>query len=283
MADLVITGVYGQLGRAVEREARRRGLDPIGYDLDTLDIRNASAVDAAVAGCRPATVINCAAMTAVDQCEHDPTTAMAVNGEAVGHLAAACNRAMARLVHVSTDYVFSGTGQRPYLEHDPTGPINSYGRSKLAGERLATGADRHLIVRTSWLFGHGGSNFVEAIRRQLDAGTTALRVVADQVGSPTYCEDLAAALLDLDAHGATGIVHACNSGVTSWHGFAAEIVRQLGAASAVEPVTTAEAPRPAHRPAYSALDTGTLNRLIGRPLPPWQDALARYLRAPCGS
>jgi len=280
MVDLLITGVHGQLGRALERLARQRGLTVVGHDLDTLDIRDRSAVEELVGRVEPKSVINCAAFTAVDACEADEAAATAVNGTAVGHLAAACNAAGALLVHLSTDYVFAGDGTRPYTESDPVAPASAYGRSKLEGERLARTAEHHLITRTAWLYGHGGANFVEAIRRQIDGGASSLRVVADQIGSPTFCDDLAAALLELVDSGARGVVHAVNSGTTSWHGFAVEIARLLEAEVVVHAVSTADYPRPARRPAYSVLDTSRLASLIGRRLPPWQDALARYLGAP---
>jgi dTDP-4-dehydrorhamnose reductase len=282
MVDLLIPGVYGQLGRALEKQAQRRGLSVAGHDLDTLDIRDRGAVAELVGRLRPRALANCAAFTAVDACEADEATATAVNGTAVGHLAAACNAAGALLLHLSTDYVFAGDGTRPYTETDPVAPASAYGRSKLEGERLARTAERHLIVRTAWLYGHGGANFVEAIRRQIDGGASSLRVVADQVGSPTFCDDLSAALLDLVEADARGVVHAVSSGSTSWHGFAVEIARQLGATVAVQAVTTAEYPRPARRPRYSVLDTSRLAALIGRHLPPWQEAVTRYLRAACG-
>jgi dTDP-4-dehydrorhamnose reductase len=283
MADLLVTGVYGQLGRSLKRVAGRRNLVVIGHDLDTLDIRDRARVQEVMLQTRPATVINCAADTDVDGCEHDPKTALEINGDAVGHLAAACNRTAARLVQISTDYVFTGDADRPYTESDVPGPISSYGRSKLRGEELAATAHRNLIVRTAWLYGHGGSNFVEAIRRQIDAGTDPLRVVADQVGSPTLCDDLAEAILDLIGASATGVVHATNSGSTSWHGLATEIVHRLGADIDLVAVTTAEFPRPAPRPAYSVLDTAHLAELLGRPMPGWREALGRYLEGSCVS
>ncbi len=279
MTHILVTGVYGQLGRALERVATKRGFGVTGHDLDTLDICDAVAVGEAVGRSRPDVVINCAAYTAVDDCENDEATALAVNGTAVGHLAFACNDVGARLIHISTDYVFSGDGARPYREDDPVAPAGAYGRTKLEGERMARGAERHLIVRTAWLYGHGGGNFVEAIRRQIDGGAASLRVVADQIGSPTYCDDLAAALVDLVVCDASGMVHGTNGGATSWHGFAVEIARLLGSGIPVAPVTTAEFPRPAPRPAYSVLDGSRMQTLIGRALPSWQDALARYLAA----
>lgn len=283
MVDLLITGVYGQLGLALERVAKERGLATAGCDVDTLDIRDPVAVSELVGRLAPRFLVNCAAYTAVDDCETDEDVATAVNGTAVGHLADACNATGATLVQLSTDYVFDGSGTRPYTEADSVAPNGAYGRSKLRGERLAATAARHLIVRTAWLYGHGGRNFVEAIRRQIDGGATSLRVVADQVGSPTFCDDLARAILDLVATDAGGTVHAVNSGAISWHGFAVEIVRLLGADVAIEAVATADYPRPARRPAFSVLDTERLEALIGRKLPPWQDALARYLEGPCAS
>ncbi len=283
MVQLLVTGAHGQLGRALLAAALRRGASAEGRDVDTLDITDSSAVRAWLERERPRAVVNCAAFTAVDRCEAEEQLATAVNGLAVDHLARACDAVGALLVQVSTDYVFDGAGTRPYLESDPVNPVSAYGRSKLRGEEAARAASSHLVVRTAWLCGRGGVNFVEAIRRQLDAGSARLRVVADQQGCPTFCDDLAEALLDLEACGARGVVHAVNAGVTTWHGFACEIVRRLGREAEVEPVTTAAFPRPARRPAYSVLSTGLLERLLGRPLPPWQDGLGRYLEGPCGS
>jgi dTDP-4-dehydrorhamnose reductase len=277
MTDLLITGAQGQLGRALVAGGRARGMVVVGHDVDTLDIRSAAAVREMVDRVGPLAVINCAAATDVDGCEDDPDTAFAVNGEAVGHLADACNSSGARLVHISTDYVFSGSADRPYAESDAPEPGNVYGRSKLLGEELARRAERHIIARTAWLYGVGGANFVESIRRQVSAGTQPLRVVADQQGSPTLCDDLAIAILDLVASDADGVVHAVNSGFTSWHGFACEIVRRLGRHVEVLPIRSADFPRRAHRPANSRLDTSRLVEILGHPLPPWQDALGRYL------
>ena len=283
MTRLLVTGSQGQLGRALLRLAAERGVEAVGHDLDTLDITDPAAVLAETVRVRPTVLVNCAAYTAVDRCEEDEAAATAVNGTAVGHLAGAAARLDARLVHVSTDYVFDGRAASPYREHDPVAPASAYGRSKLVGEELALRSPCNLVVRTAWLYGLGGSNFVEAIRRQVEAGTAELRVVADQHGCPTFCDDLAAALLELATGDAAGVVHAVNSGTTTWHGFAEEIVRQLGATTSVRAVTTAEFPRPAPRPAYSVLDTSRLTALLGQPLPPWQDGLRRYLERTCGS
>lgn len=283
MTRLLVTGSRGQLGRALLAEAGRRGLTAEGHDLDTLDITDPGAVNRMVERLRPEAVINCAAITDVDGCESEPGRAMAVNGEAVEHLARASTKAGAVLVQISTDYVFSGEANRPWREEDPPAPLSAYGRSKLRGEEAARRADRHLIVRTAWLFGPGGHNFVEAILRQVEAGRTRLLVVADQRGCPTYAPDLAAAILDLLEAGAEGVVHAANRGETTWHGFAQAIVELAGAEAEVVPVDTGAVPRPAPRPRYSVLDTSRLRTILGRDLPGWRDALARYLEARCGS
>lgn len=274
-----MTGARGQLGRALERLAPRFGHRFAGVDLPELDITDPAAVHAAVGEVAPGAIINCAAYTAVDAAESDEKRALAVNGTAVAHLAGAADRHGAVLLQVSTDYVFDGAATAPIREDEPTNPQSAYGRTKLAGEAAAAAARRHLIVRTAWLYGEG-ANFVGAIRRQLDGGTRTLRVVADQTGCPTYTEDLADAMLRLLAAGATGVVHGVNAGSTTWFGFAREIVRVLGSDAEVVPVATTEMPRPARRPVYSVLDTTRLELLLGKRLPPWQDALARYLREP---
>jgi dTDP-4-dehydrorhamnose reductase len=281
--DLLITGAQGQLGRALATAAKVRGVRARGRDLDTLDIRDPDAVKRWIGSSRPSTVINCAAFTAVDDCESHPDEAMAVNGIAVGHLASACNQVGALLVQVSTDYVFDGRGQHPYAEDEPAAPLNVYGHSKLRGEELARSADRHLIVRSAWLFGHSGRNFVDTIRSRVSDGTPILKVVVDQRGCPTYCDDLAESILDLVAARAHGVVHAVNSGDTSWYGLAKEIARLLAVNVEILPVPTDEFPRPARRPAFSVLDTSRLVTLLGRPMPSWQDALRRYLEESCES
>jgi len=273
---VLVTGARGQLGRALERAAASSGHSFLGADLPELDVTDRRAVLAWVLAGRPDAVINCAAFTAVDAAEEREAEALAVNATAVGWLAEAANAAGALLVQISTDYVFDGESVRAYRENDPVAPLSAYGRTKLAGEREAARARRHLIVRTSWLFGEG-SNFVEAILRQVAAGTRELRVVSDQEGCPTYAEDLAGAILGLVERGACGVVHATNAGATTWFELAREIVRLAGADVAVTPVATAEAPRPARRPRRSTLDSSRLAARLGAPLPDWRDALGRYL------
>jgi dTDP-4-dehydrorhamnose reductase len=273
---LLVTGCLGQLGRALRRAAAERGHEFAGYDLPELDITDAAAVQGAVGAVKPNVVINCAAFTDVDAAEQQEAVARAVNATAVANVARAADSVGATLVQISTDYVFDGRSQRAYHEDDPPNPLSAYGRTKLAGEGAAGTAQRTLIVRTAWLFGEG-HNFVASIKRQLDAGTKVLRVVADQRGSPTYAQDLAGALLGLVEADTIGVVHAVNEGAATWFDFAREIVHRLGSGAEVEPITTAEAARPAPRPANSVLDTSKLRTVLGSDLPPWQDALARHL------
>jgi dTDP-4-dehydrorhamnose reductase len=181
------------------------------------------------------------------------------------------------LVHVSTDYVFDGEGQRPYTENDAVAPRAVYGASKLEGEREAAADPRALVVRTSWLFGPGGPNFVTTMLRLIEGGQTPLRVVDDQVGAPTYTPFLARALWDLAAQNARGVIHYCNRDAASWCGFARAIVASTRPETEVVPVTTDEFPRPAPRPRYSVLDTGRVERLLGRPVEPWLAGLSDYL------
>jgi dTDP-4-dehydrorhamnose reductase len=275
----LVTGSRGQLGRALEAACAGRGITFVGADLPELDVTDAAAVCALVARTAPTAIVNCAAFTAVDAAEAHEAEALAVNGSAVETLASAADRAGATLVQLSTDYVFDGTAERPYREDDPPAPRSAYGRTKLAGELAAARAARHLIVRTAWLIGAGGQNFVEAIRRQLAGGAKTLRVVDDQTGSPTYAADLAEAVLDLLARGATGTVHAVNEGRATWCGFARAIVASLGANAEIVPITTADAARAAPRPAFSVLDTDRLAAVLGRRLPDWRDALTRCLAA----
>lgn len=280
---ILITGVYGQLGRALAGVCTERGIDFEGRDIDTLDIGDAAAVTGWIETSKPCAVINCAAYTAVDDCESDEQISSRINGTALGPIAKACNTVDARLVQISTDYVFSGDGDRPYREDDPVAPVSVYGRTKLRGEELTADARHHLVVRTAWLYGLGGRNFVEAIRGQIDSGAKSLRVVADQRGSPTFCDDLAETVLDLISADVGGVMHAVNAGETTWHGFAVAIASLLGKNVEVLPVGTGEFPRPAPRPAYSVLDISRLLGVLGHSMPPWEDALARYLEATCAS
>ncbi len=272
-ARAVVLGAAGQLGREVADELRRRGIDALAADRRRADVTDTEAIVALAARFGAAAVYNCAARTDVDGCESEPEAAMEVNGRAPARLAAALPRTC-RLIHVSTDYVFDGRGRRPYREGDPTAPGTAYGRSKLDAEQAVADAGG-LVVRTSWVFGPEGRNFVSAIAARLGRGEP-LRVVSDQIGCPTYAPYLARALVDLQAAGAAGIVHYCNVPAASWHGFAIAIVGALGLNAEVAPVATADLPRPAVRPAYSVLDVARFESLTNRRVEEWAAGLDDY-------
>ena len=273
----LILGGTGMLGKAVVAEARSRGWAALGLSRAQADLTDRDRLLGWAESFRPEVVVNCAAYTRVDAAETDRERAFAVNGDGAAHAAALATRARARLVQVSTDYVFDGGGEAPYGEDAPTAPLSVYGGSKLAGERRALACDRSLVVRTSWLFGPGGPNFVATMVGLIEAGRLPLRVVADQQGCPTSTPSLARALLDLAARGATGIVHYRDREPVSWYAFAVEIARLGSGAVEVIPVTTAEFPRPAPRPAYSVLDVGRFETIAGRRVEPWMCGLVETL------
>ncbi len=272
---IVVTGAQGQLGtdlRQVLSHHQVTGLDLPGFDLMHADCGR-TIVEAA-----PEVVIHAGAHTDVDGAERDPALALAVNGDGTERIARAADRIGARLIYVSTDYVFDGKGTRPYVETDATNPAGAYGASKCAGEQRALSCcDNTLVVRTAWLYGLHGKNFVKTIL-QLAAERPSLRVVADQRGCPTFAEDLAGMIGKLAAHPARGILHVTNAGDCTWHEFATEIVRLAGYRVPVEPITTADMPRPAKRPAYSVLSAERLHHL-GFTMPSWQDGLQRFMKA----
>lgn len=254
-----------------------------GLDLPDFDMTDRAQVIDLLGELAPDAIINCAAFTNVDGCESDEETASRVNGDAPGYLAEAAKKVGSFLVHVSTDYVFDGLGSRPYTEGDITGPVSAYGRTKLLGERavLSSGIDRLSIVRTSWLYGPRGKNFVETIVR-LAKEREELRIVADQVGSPTYTEDLAAALFNLLESEARGIYHFANEGSCSWYEFAEAIVEQMREEGEklkvrrIVPIRTEEYPLPAKRPGYSVLSKEKYKETTGAVVPHWRDGLRRY-------
>jgi dTDP-4-dehydrorhamnose reductase len=275
----LILGGTGMLGRAVVAVARRRGFPALALGRAQADVTDRDRLLYWVDAFRPELIVNCAALTRVDDCEGDPDRAMAINGGAVASVVAAAERAGARLLQVSTDYVFDGRATSPYAEDAPVAPLSVYGRSKLAGEERALAYDRSLVVRTSWLFGPGGANFVANLVGLIEGGQRRLRVVDDQTGCPTYTRFLAAALWELAAQGAAGVVHYRNREPVSWYEFARELVRRWDHAVEVEPVTTAEFPRPAPRPAYSVLAVDRFEAIAGRQVEPWGLGLVEYLAA----
>lgn len=276
MRRALLLGAGGQLGRAFCQEAAGR-CEVTAFLRRQADITGTARLAELVAEHRPDLVVNAAAWNYVDRAEAEREAAWEVNARAPGRLAEICKDAGCLLVHVSTDYVFGGAGQAPYRESDPPAPLSAYGASKLAGEEaVARAGGRALVVRTAWLFGPGGNNFVEKVLRQGREGQL-LRVVSDQRGNPTYAGDLARAILHLVERGVEGLVHATNAGSATWHEFAREILRQAGTELEVEPITLASLSSPARRPADSRLDTRALEER-GFRMPPWPDALARYLR-----
>ena len=273
----LVLGGTGMLGRAVVAEARSRGWASLGLSHAQADLDDRDRLLGWAERFRPEVVVNCAAYTKVDAAEADRERAFTVNGDGVANAAALAGRAGARLVQVSTDYVFDGEAQAPYREDSPTAPLSVYGESKLAGERRALGYERSLVVRTSWLFGPRGASFVATMVGLIEAGRLPLRVVTDQQGCPTSTPSLARALLDLAARRASGIVHYQDREPVSWYAFAVEIARLWSGAAEVIPVTSAEFPRPARRPAYSVLDVGRFETIAGRRVEPWECGLVETL------
>jgi dTDP-4-dehydrorhamnose reductase len=270
---LLVTGAAGMLGQAVCAAARGLGHEVVAVDLD-VDITDQAATDAALERIRPHAVVNCAAYTNVDGCETEVETAMAVNGSGAGNVARSAQEVGARLVHVSTDYVFDGSKREPWLESDPPQPVSVYGRSKLRGEEEVAEADpRHVIARTAWLFGAGGKNFVDTMLR-LGAEREEVTVVTDQVGSPTWTGHLADALVELAERDEPGVHHVAGAGSCSWYELTVEAFDRAGVDCRVLPTTTDAFPRPAPRPAYSVLGTERTDPVL---LPPWQEGLQAYL------
>lgn len=275
---ILVVGAKGMLGRDLMELLGDRGR---GVDIDEIDITSLESVLTVVGGQKPNVVINCAAYTDVDGCESNAEKAMEVNCEGVGHLAMACRDSGALLVQISTDYVFDGGKGAPYQENDAPHPLSVYGESKLAGEMNAAFAPEHLIVRTQWLYGRQGKNFVETMLR-LGAEKDQLTVVDDQIGSPTWTVDLAKAIIALVDKGCRGIYHAANHGFCSWNGFAQAIFEETGLTVSVAPMTTEELNRPARRPLYSTLDCGKLAADSGFQPQPWRQALREYLKLRAG-
>ena len=275
---LLITGSKGMLGRALMRKASERNHSVTGVDIDELDITDREETLRFITSTAPEVLVNAAAYADVDGSESDRQGAFSVNADGVRNLAQGCKQSGTRLLHVSTDYVFDGTAGVPYRENAPTNPVSVYGQSKRAGEQALAGVfDDYLIVRTSWLYGPGGRNFVKSIC-SFAMERDELRIVEDQLGSPTYTVDLSEALLLLAGKGTTGIVHFANGGRCSWFGFAGEIVRRIGRAVRIVPIRTEELDRPAPRPAFSVLDTSRFVEVGGGSPRRWEDALAEYLR-----
>lgn len=272
----LILGGTGMLGRSVMAFGRRTGHGVLALGRRRADIRQRDSLLYWVRSFNPQLIVNCAAFTQVDACETERPLAMQVNGHGVANVVAAADACGADLVHISSDYVFAGDGTSPYLPDADVGPCSAYGESKLLGEQEALAYERSIVVRTSWLFGPGGPNFVATMARLMRQGQQPLRVVDDQVGGPTYTPFLARAIFDLAQRRAYGVQHYQNHPAVSWHGFAVEIARTLNANIEVVPVPTSEFPRPARRPSYSVLDVTQFEDIVGRGVESWSAGLAAY-------
>jgi dTDP-4-dehydrorhamnose reductase len=283
---LLVAGSSGQLAHALVRRSRRfAGAAVVALGRPELDLVDPASISRALASTRPDVVINAAAYTAVDKAESDAAAAFALNRDGAAALAAAAAVAGCPIIHLSTDYVFDGSKSGAYAENDATNPMGVYGRSKLEGEAAVAAANaRHVILRTAWIYGAHGHNFLKTMLR-LARERAELRVVADQRGNPTYAPHLADAILamtvKIDTGQPWGIYHATASGETTWHGFASAIIaaaKPLGVPQGnVRAITTADYPTPARRPANSCLDCGKLERMFGQRLPPWEQGLTECI------
>lgn len=272
---ILVVGANGMLGRDLMTVLPG---DARGVDVDEVDITSYDSVHRVVLTLKPRVIVNAAAYTDVDGCETEKERAMQVNAEGVANLAFAAKDVGALLVQVSTDYVFDGGKGSPYLEDDLPHPLSVYGEPKYAGELNAQLAPEHLIVRTQWLYGIHGKNFVETMLR-LGAEKKEVSVVNDQIGTPTWTVDLSRAILALIEKGCRGIFHGVNAGSCSWNEFARAIFAEAGMAVEVKPISTAQLGRPAPRPLFSVLDTAKMTQETGLELQEWREALNHYLKA----
>lgn len=274
---ILVTGANGQLGYDVLKAMTARGIEGIPADIAEFDITQAAATEQFIVAHQPDVVIHCAAYTAVDKAEDDAELCRLINVTGTENNARACQKINAKMVYISTDYVFPGTGDTTYETDAQTAPVNAYGKTKLAGEfavrQLLT---RYFIVRTSWAFGKNGKNFVKSILR-LGKEQDEVNVVCDQVGSPTYTVDLARLLVDMALSERYGVYHATNEGFCSWAEFAKTILQKAGLSARVNFVTTEQYPTRAQRPFNSRLSKESLINAGFQPLPTWEDALERFL------
>jgi dTDP-4-dehydrorhamnose reductase len=278
---VLVTGARGMLGHEVVKTLEMGGHEVWGTDIsskeDRLDITRQDQIRYALASFRPAWVINCAAYTNVDMAEEHEEQALLLNAKGPDLLAHACRKLSVRLLHISTDYVFDGTKGKPYFEEDTTNPINVYGVSKLAGENaIRHQMEDYVIIRTQWLIGHNGRNFVSTILSAAQINES-LRVVNDQWGSPTFAPDLAKAIMQLMEMDARGIYNVCNRGKATWFDLAVKAIELVGLGTQVIPVSTLEFPRPAKRPTYSILSTKKFTEKTCKLMPIWQASLENYV------
>lgn len=279
MIRALVTGVKGQLGYDVVNELKRRGYEAIGCDVDEMDITDKDAVCSYIKAQHPTVVVHCAAYTAVDKAESCQDICRKVNVDGVQNIADVCKELDIPMMYFSTDYVFTGEGERPWEPDDAAAPLNFYGLTKWEGEQAVRNTlEKYFIIRISWVFGVNGHNFIKTMLKLSETHDT-LRVVDDQVGSPTYTYDLARLVVDMLETDKYGTYHASNEGYCSWDAFAREIFRQAGKNTQVISVSTEEyGLSAAKRPANSRMDKSKLDAMGFKRLPSWQDALARYLK-----
>lgn len=274
---ILVTGASGQLGHDLAEELLARGHDVTGLSSKDMNLLDPAAVKQYLTAAAPEAVIHCAAYTAVDRAEDDTETCIAVNYLGTKAIAETCAEIGCKLLFISTDYVFPGIGERPWEPDDETDPLNTYGRSKLLGEEAVRAATKkHYIVRISWLYGVNGKNFVKTMLR-LGAEKNEIKVVNDQIGSPTYSRDLSVLLADMIDTDSYGTYHASNEGFCSWYEFACAIIQKAGLPARVVPVPSSEYPTRARRPMNSRMSKDKLTACGFRRLPPWDDALTRFL------
>jgi dTDP-4-dehydrorhamnose reductase len=275
---ILVTGVNGQLGYDVLKVLKARKIECLGVDIEDFDITDSQAAYAFIMSYRPEAVIHCSAYTAVDKAEDNPELCKAVNAQGTRNIVAACKDIDAKMLYISTDYVFPGTGDREYEVDDPTGPLGIYGQTKLDGElAIRELLTKYFIVRISWVFGKNGNNFVKTMLK-LGKERDEISVVCDQIGSPTYTADLAPLLYDMVITEKYGTYHATNEGFCSWAEFAQEIFKQAGYSAKVKFIPTSEYITRAKRPLNSRISKRSLDEARFHRLPTWQDALERYLK-----
>ena len=275
---ILVTGVKGQLGCDVIKELNRRGIKCLGVDIEDFDITDGKSTKQFINNYNPDAVIHCSAYTAVDKAEDNIERCRAVNVDGSRNIAIACKNLNAKMIYISTDYVFPGIGENFYEVSDATGPLGTYGQTKLDGENVVLDIlDRYFVVRISWVFGKNGNNFIKTML-QLSATTEVINVVADQFGSPTYTVDLATLLCDIVVTEKYGIYHATNEGVCSWAELAVEVFKVTGRETKVNYIRTEEYPTRALRPKNSRMSKKSLDDAGFARLPDWQDAVGRYLK-----
>ena len=274
---VLVTGFAGQLGHDVAAELADRGISCVAADKADFDLTNCESVKGFVRACNPDVIIHCAAYTAVDKAEEDSATCYNVNINGTRYICDAASENQAKIIYISTDYVFDGDKSEPYEVDDITSPQSVYGTTKLQGEHVVRNStSKHFIVRTAWVFGANGNNFVKTMLR-LGAERDTLNVVCDQYGSPTYTKDLARLLCDMALSDKYGTYHATNEGFCSWADFACEIMHKAGLNARIVPIPSSDYPAKAKRPMNSRLSKQKLIENGFSPLPDWQDALGRYL------